>query len=148
MWSVKFGIQRLFRGYSDGDLWNLSDHLGKVIAIRLRAFRKMKKNGFPTDLDNVFDDPKKKTRTLNDKNGMRKWNEVLDEMAWVFENYNKDDKYYHHHGDMKWGEPDENGNCRLLDSGVTADKKKLKKHWHRVNDGLKLFADNFLKLWD
>jgi hypothetical protein len=46
---IKWFFQRVFRGYSYVDLWNLNDHLSSVIHKRLLAFKKMKRHGYPSD---------------------------------------------------------------------------------------------------
>lgn len=43
--------QKLTRGFSDRDLWDLNVHLAKLILLRLKAFRKYNLHGNPVGLD-------------------------------------------------------------------------------------------------
>ena len=62
----KFLRQRLARGFSDRELWNLDHTMAKFILPRLKAFKDYHRS-YPPDLT-----PKK-------------WDERLDEMIWAFE---------------------------------------------------------------
>ena len=146
---IKWGLQTLFRGYSDPDIWNLDNHLVDLITVRLRAFKKLDRTGFPAVLDKKLNDSSHRARTLNEKNGMKKWNKILERMLWSFENYGKDSYCFTDTGsDIKWSEPDEKGGCQLLDTGIKANKKKLKTHWRKTEEGLDLFREHFMNLWD
>jgi hypothetical protein len=74
---IYWNIQTLFFGYNDCDLWGLDYHLAKVILKRLKAFRKMKKNGTPMCINP--DD------NLTDEERIDKWNKIIDTMIWSFE---------------------------------------------------------------
>ena len=71
---IKWTLQRLFRGYSDIDVWNLDTYLAKVIIKPLKAFRKLDKHGFPAS-------PGRKM----DINSTDDWNNTLDQMIEAFQ---------------------------------------------------------------
>jgi hypothetical protein len=128
---IKWFLQRLIRGYSDCDLWNLDSHLSDIIAKRLKSFKKINVNshpGFIKDLD--------------------EWHQNIDKMIWAFENYNKDDYCFTFHDEMKFDEPNENGCIKVLDTGCKCDKEKLKNHWEKTQEGIELFSKYFSDLWD
>ena len=70
---IKWVFQRLFRGYSDSDLFDLDCHLAKLILKRLYAFKKANKPGLPYD--------KKKGDFLTSE----EWDELFDSMIWSLE---------------------------------------------------------------
>jgi hypothetical protein len=43
---IKWFFQRLFRGYSQCDLWNLPQHLAKILLPRIKAFRRMRRMSY------------------------------------------------------------------------------------------------------
>ena len=45
--SFKHILQKLFRGFSDTELWDIGDALYVWLYPRLKAFRKMRRRGFP-----------------------------------------------------------------------------------------------------
>jgi len=65
---IKHRFQRIFRGYSDADLWDIGNYLNDLIIRSLKDFRKMERLGTPTTFNNEND-----------------WNKVLDRMISGFE---------------------------------------------------------------
>tara|TARA_R100000750_G_C2331441_1_gene90273 strand:+ start:107 stop:526 length:420 start_codon:yes stop_codon:yes gene_type:complete len=65
---VKHIIQKIIRGFSDSDLWDLDYHLSELILPRLKAFRNYNQAGHPS--------------RLKDEN---EWNDILDKMIYSFE---------------------------------------------------------------
>ena len=129
--NTKWGIQRLFRGHSDCDVWGLYSHLNDILAKKLRAFRKLKMHGHPCSFKSV-----------------KAWEKAIDKMIWSFENYEKTDKYFKVVGEWKMGKPDKDGNTQLLSTGMKMDEKGLDKHYKKVEEGLDLFREHYGSLWD
>lgn len=83
-----------------------------------------------------------------------RWNWIMDEMIWTFEQLNKenyDDHYWHDRGEIDWDnrEPDEHGLIPIRwkrDSIVDWDG--MKKHNEAIDNGLKLFGKYYRALWD
>ncbi len=44
---IKWVLQKVFKGYNDPDLWSLDYHFVEMILPRLRAYKKMKRSGYP-----------------------------------------------------------------------------------------------------
>lgn len=128
---IKWFFQKLIRGYSDLEIWSPCYFLSKIISTYLKRFRNQELHGHPSELKNI-----------------EEWQKILDEMIWTFENWDRDEEYFHHHGPMVFGEPDKKGNIPLLDTGCTMDKKGINKHNKRVEAGFLLFAKYFRHLWD
>jgi len=64
----KHVIQKLRRGYSDEDLWDLGNHLAEIILPRLKDFKRVNTHGYPNGLTES------------------KWDEILNKMLYAFEN--------------------------------------------------------------
>ena len=47
---IKWAFQKLFRGYSDIELWGLTDTIYLWLYPRLKAFRRMKRHGHPANI--------------------------------------------------------------------------------------------------
>lgn len=78
---IKWILQKIFRGYSDLDLWNLDNHLAKILSSRLKAYKRMKRFCYP---------PPEDPRNVEIKDE-RDWEVVLDEMIEGFDVYLKED---------------------------------------------------------
>jgi len=86
---IKWGLQSLFRGYSDCDLWGLNTYICKKTIKPLKAFRKMNKFGHPCGLKNN-----------------KEWNKILDRIIFMMDEELKngcwgDDKIYKIKDDKK-----------------------------------------------
>lgn len=64
---LKHAWQKLTRGYSDADLWDLDVHLARVILPRLRAFKRENTHGHPPGFT------------------PEEWAATLDEITWALE---------------------------------------------------------------
>ena len=67
-------FQRIFRGYSNTDLWGLDYYIAKRILPALKAFRKAKKYGYPNDF-----------KTFKD------WQKAIDDMIFGLEEIIKEE---------------------------------------------------------
>jgi hypothetical protein len=66
-WYIKQKWQKLTRGYSDEELWNLDYHLCKWLIPRLRSFKE-KTNGYPPNLKSP-----------------KEWDKILEKIILAFE---------------------------------------------------------------
>jgi len=71
---VKWFFQRLFRGWSDDQIWGLGDMVCRFVLPRLKAFNKSKRHGYPADLKN-----------------QKQWTGYLKEMEWALATLKEDD---------------------------------------------------------
>jgi len=125
---IKWFIQRGRRGWSDCDVWDFDSYLCDIIP---QALRKLKGgSGCPSDF---YDKD-----AIN--NECHLWNETLEAMAQGFEST----KFLKGHHYMKWVESKDKKGYKTLDTDYEALENARKK----MEIGLKLFAENFINLWD
>ena len=107
------------------------------VPARLRANRGVYKGNADPDLHRIFDDV--------DKKFFKRFDYVLDEMIWTFEQLSMDDhegQFYDHTEARK--EKDLNKSVRKL----KVDRVGLRKHNERIQNGLRLFGKYYRALWD
>lgn len=136
---LKWLLQKIFRGYSNSDLWGLGYIIAKKTLPMLKAYRKLDRVGYPCSMlddpmSNEIDDEK-------DKESVEKWNEILDKMIYaityvVYDNgCNK--KYEKYLGI----EYEEGSDWKQTTESRDSTYKKYE-------EGIKLFAEYFNSLWD
>ncbi len=69
IWNIKQKWQKLTRGYSDEELWNLDYYLSRWIIPRLKTFKEQAV-GFPPDL-----------------NSKKEWEDIIEKIIIAFELY-------------------------------------------------------------
>lgn len=121
---LKFYYNRITKGWSDEDVWDVGYYLDKIIPPMVR---KLKEGcGCPSEL---YDDAKK-----NDE--CHRWKEVLEEIAQGFEAHNA----IHHGRLIKL----ENGDGTWTDKIDEEREKQLTKKYKR---GMELFMEYHSHLW-
>jgi len=141
------------------DAWSVDSTLSPIIAPLLKELKRVK-HGSPFVEDE--DVPLKLRRNQKGKTSARyqdthstdedndpifhkRWDYILDEMIWTFEqlsDWDHDGKFYDHTKSRK--EKDLNKSVRK----IKVDKVGLKKHWARIDNGLRLFGKYYRALWD
>jgi hypothetical protein len=124
---VKWFIQRGHRGWADCDVWSVDWHLCRIIPPMLRRLRKTKIGG-------PFDDK---------HGGVKRWNEILDDMIFTFEAASLIQNY-----DAVF--PDKNAPTERINAHRKKFKIKVftKEEYDRYKKGWKLFQEYFYSLWD
>ncbi len=142
-------LERSIR-YNNREIWNLYSTLSRVILAGLTQFKRAERHGYP---DGFNPD---------------EWEAKLNEMIWVFNECDKDfphdpytiwfnrecERFTKEHPCEKTHDLifNEDGvTCRVVRNIPDTPKEILEeqdKYNKRVKDGLKLFAENFLHLWD
>lgn len=118
---IKWFFQRIFRGYSDEDLWNLDWFILQKIRKPFKAFVKYQKengHGCPIDLYDMG----------NHENESHKWTKVLEQIEEAI-----DLKYEDDSGADSWLD-------KTLEQQIKDDKK--------IDKGFRLFGKYFNGLWD
>lgn len=138
------------------DAWSLEHTLSPIILPILQELKRVK-HGAPfiadedvpkklrvgakgtgdSDVHKLFDD--------GDNTFFERYDYILDEMIWTFTQLSMDDHeapFYDHTESSK--EPDLNKSVRKL----KVDRKGLKAHDARINNGLRLFGRYYRHLWD
>ena len=122
-------IQRGRRGYSDSDVWHISSHLCKMMPIALRNLKKGV--GCPSDFYDANET----------NNECHLWNDTLEAMAQGFEAAEFLENMRYH----KWvSKNDDKFKGRVLE----LDYQSMENAKKKMEVGLKLFAENFINLWD
>jgi hypothetical protein len=138
----------------DFDVWSADETLSLIILPLLKKLRKQKHGTPATDVEDA-----PISLTEDDDFSKTRWNWILSEMIWTFEqlqpNYDWEAQYHSGKSDFKsipiqWdkeGKP----TLFLLDEGPkhthTFDNEGWEKHNKRIENGLRLFGKHFRSLW-
>lgn len=126
--------QQIRYGVSNKECWSLTHTFTDFILPRLKHFKKMKRNAYPSDLT------------------LEQWEEILDELIWTFEYIQDDGMTINSFPILIKNES--------LDAYFSREKTKEEKHliyeWQneynkleeRKDRGLGLFAKYYHHLWD
>jgi len=136
------------------DVWSM-DHTLSLIVVPMLKKLKAVKHGAPfIDDEDVPANLRSTTKSAQkvkknpwdtDGNHFKRFDWVLDEMIWAHEQIideDSDSKFYDHSLSDK--EPDFTKSIKLL----KVDRKGLKAHHDRINNGLRLFGKYYRALWD
>lgn len=147
------------------DVWSLHHTLAMIILPCLKLLQ-ASKHGSPYTAD---EDVPEKLKSVNakpkknewdtDSNWHKRWDYIVKEMVWSFEQLAKDgdltDAFHHGKTDIKWEpcEYDKKGKPTLytMEKGpkdtYTFDTEGYEKHYARVQNGLRLFGVYYGDLW-
>ena len=145
----------------DYDVWG-ADHTIALVVHPLLIRLKQKKHGsphvddedVPEHLRSASAPPKENEWDLDDNTHAR-WDWVMDEMIWAFEQCAKDDKgdeqFYSGNVDFKFDKEEDSELYRMgqgPNHTFKVDRVGQKAHYDRINNGLRLFAKYYFSLWD
>jgi hypothetical protein len=132
------------------DTWNMDGTLSLIILPMLKQLKETKHGApyvddkdVPKELKSTSAPPKENEYDVDD-NHFKRWDWVLDEMIWAFEQKCRDDwesDYYKMEEGAGDGFP---GGYKL----VWEDPEGRKAHQKRISNGLKLFGKYYEGLWD
>lgn len=129
------------------DTWSMDHTLALIIVPMLKQLKETKHGAPFVDDEDVSNElkstsaPPKENEWDTDENYFKRWDYVLDEMIWAFEQKCLDDwesDYYRGAGD---GFP---GGYKL----VWEDPEGRKAHQERISNGFRLFGKYYENLWD
>ena len=130
------------------DTWSMDHTLAPIIVPMLKQLKETKHGSPLTDDEDVPEElrstnaPPKKDEYDLDANHFKRWDWVMDEMIWAFEQKQDDDwesAYYKYEED-----PSEMFGLKL----VWSDDEGRKAHQARMTNGFKLFGKYYENLWD
>lgn len=137
----------------DYDTWNMDHTLGLLILPMLKQLKGVK-HGAPlvenSDVPDSLSAPSDQASWDTDENFFKRWDYVLDEMIWAFEQIvDEDDEspFFEKTGVWKTKEL-ENGGVEVISTGLSIDSEGLKNHRRRVKNGTRLFGKYYQDLWD
>ena len=134
------------------DTWSMDNTLALIILPMLKQLRDTKHGSPFTEDEDVPDHlkstaaPPKVNEWDTDENWHKRWEWIMDEMIWTFEQLSKDDstdQFFTHPNEDEVFESNEE---RLL--AIKIDNEGLKKHEERISNGLRLFGKYYRGLWD
>jgi hypothetical protein len=136
------------------DTWSMDSTLSHIILPMLKQL-KATQHGAPfTDDEDVpegmglrsTEAPPKKEEWESDENWFKRWEWIMNEMIWTFEQLSSDtdtDKFYDH------SECDYNADVfDWSNSKLKVDREGLEKHEKRIKNGCRLFGKYYQCLWD
>jgi hypothetical protein len=145
------------------DTWNADSTLSMIALPMLRQLHQTKHGAPMTDDDDVpagldlrsTEAPPKENEYDVDDNHFRRWDWIMDEMIWTFEQLQPDcdweQQYYTGEVDLVF-KPVENSTCSEMVEGPNhtriCDYDGLKAHDDRIANGLRLFGKYYRALWD
>jgi len=129
------------------DTWSMDHTLAYIIVPMLQQLKKTKDGSPDVDMSDVPEelrvDDAERTPYDVDEKWHDRWDYVLDEMIWAFEQKCRDnweEDYY--------GEWVENDREELGGHFINADEEGRKKHQDRMTNGFRLFGKYYENLWD
>jgi hypothetical protein len=140
------------------DVWN-ADHTLALIILPILKKLKTDKHGGPNtddkDVPKELRTIKQKNKWDTDENWFKRWDWIMDEMIWSFEQVLDEDstkQFYSGESDIEFVKCEENPECSTLRKTAKdtfkIDMKGLKAHEARIDNGLRLFGKYYRALWD
>lgn len=144
------------------DVWNMDSTLAYIILPMLKKLKECQHGAPFTDDDDApehlrsYNAPKKENEWDTDDFHFPRWEWILDEIIWTFEqihpDYDWESQYHTGVADIQWKDcNDGTGNSEMIrgpkDTHVF-DKEGYTKHQERISNGLRLFGRYYQGLWD
>lgn len=142
------------------DTWGMDTTLSIIIVPMLKQLQKDKHGAPHTDDEDVPEElkstsaPKPENDWDSDDNLFKRWDWILAEMIWAFEQSLPDNdweaQFYTGESDIQWVKK-ENGNSEMVKGPNDTrkwDKEGYKAHSERMQRGTKLFGRYYRNLWD
>jgi hypothetical protein len=141
------------------DTWNMNSTLSLIVVPMLKQLKESKHGAPWTDDVDVPEHLRssvaapKKNEWDTDENHFLRWEWVMNEMIWAFEQDNNEweNNYYSGEIDMRSEKVEGSVYTRLVDGPnhtFKIDSDGMKKHQERINNGRRLFAKYYDGLWD
>ena len=133
------------------DTWSMDHTLAYMVVPMLKQLQATKHGAPFVDDEDVPEElkstsaPPKENEYDVDGNHFKRWDWVMDEMIWAFEQKLKDDateQFY------DWSEVDKGEKLFDQVSKLKVDEEGLKAHQERMKNGFRLFGKYYEGLWD
>lgn len=141
------------------DTWNMNSTLSLIVVPMLKQLKETKHGAPWTDDEDVPEHLRstaaapKENEWDTDSNHFLRWDWIMDEMIWAFEQDNNDweERYYSGDVDFNFVKSDD-ANFSTMVHGPNhtfkIDFEGMDKHRERMNNGRRLFAKYYDGLWD
>jgi hypothetical protein len=135
------------------DTWSMDHTLALIIVPMLKQLKETKHGAPNVDASDVpmylkpkqMDIVRYREEGITDENWFKRWDYVLDEMIWAFEQITDDDndsQFFDH------SECDPNEDIVESAKKLKVDREGLDEHHKRINNGTRLFGKYYRSLWD
>ena len=128
------------------DIWNTDQTLAYIIHPLLVQLKHQKQGSPWVDLEDVPEHLRSETAEDNDELLHARWDWVLDEMIWSFEQHTKDWESEYYSGDIDFTLQDGEFVTGPKDT-FKVDRDGIQLHEERMANGLRLFAKYYRGLW-
>jgi hypothetical protein len=134
------------------DTWSMDYTLSHIVVPMLKQLKETKHGAPFVDDEDVPEElkstsaPPKENDYDTDENHFKRWDWVLDEMLWSFEqnlDTNSEEKFFDH---AEWDEKEKDFGKNL--HKIKIDQEGLKIHQDRKKNGFRLFGKYYQGLWD
>jgi|GEM_PF-5240191 len=124
---TKWTFQKIFKGYSTPELWELDHTIGKFVHKRIKAFREMETTGIPSTVipPDYVDTPE------NFEQLRKNWDDILKQIEDAFAIIENSYEVENWDG-----------------TNIEDYRKKQDENLETVRKGLKLLAEHYMGLWD
>jgi hypothetical protein len=131
------------------DTWSMDHTLAVIVEPMLKQLKDTMHGAPYVELEDVPSNlyPTKKDEYGTDNTHFERWDWVLDEMIWAFEQKNLDDweeQYWIEHPEFDF---DSGSEVKTIKEGK-CDWEGRKAHQDRMSNGFRLFGKYFENLWD
>lgn len=153
------------------DTWSMDHTLALIIVPMLKQLKETKHGAPNVETADVplflkptqLEIARYREDGTTDKNFFKRWDYVMEEMIWAFEQIADEDneeQFYSGNHDIKWVPCDKDGNevskedatYHRMERGpkdtFKIDQEGMKKHYDRIDNGLRLFGKYYRSLWD
>ena len=143
------------------DTWNMDSTLALIVLPMLKQLNATKHGAPLVEDDDVPEHlrsiaaPAKANEWDTDDNHFARWEWVMSELIWTFEQLHPDSDWesQYHSGeiDIAWGKPDARGLTEMLKGPKDThrfDVDGYQRHQARISNGLRLFGTYYRGLWD
>ena len=146
----------------DYDVWNLNDTLAMITLPMLKRLKE-RKHGYPLIDDEDAPEeirstnaPPKENEWDTDAMAESRWEYVLNEIIWAFEQLHPDSEwekqYESGEHDIIWVQSKDHPDCKEMKHGPNdtfkIDHEGRKVHQARIDNGMRLFGKYYGALWD
>ena len=148
------------------DTWSMDHTLALIVLPMLKQLQETKHGAPSVDDEDVPDElkstsaqPKEKDEyPETDNNYFKRWDWVLNEMIWAFEQELDDsweDQFIHGKSEIDWklvsgSEDDDSGMYEMIQKNPEywVDREGIRLYNDRINNGMRLFGKYYRGLWD
>lgn len=156
LWVDSFKKRKIQVSIDRWDTWSMDHTLAHIILPMLQQLKETKHGSPWTDDEDVPEHlrstnaPPKENDYDTDEHHYARWDWILDEMIFAFENKINDDwqdQFYGDRGDISFKRL-ENGMSEMISTGFEVDREGMQLYQKRITNGFRLFGKYYENLWD